>query len=273
MRKSFIVSIAIANIMAINAYAADSLSITQIQCDNSTEGFNLAIENSKINRTISYNSCTDITLSVVNTSPDSGSSSGTEETVTIRGNEYTFVNGYMNPTTPYNQDTELCTGWVGTSTLSRTSQVNCEDNSFTELNENFLHVIEAGSSWLSIRNRHITDLLPLSNLRKVPRHLAIRNNQNLTSYNGLENLVYVGFAELIGNPNVTDISALRNIKTILKDRNIGNTQSGITLDRRNYDVKIPADSYICNEGWSKIQVYENGKGLAPTAQDKVNICE
>ncbi|MGP2655588.1 hypothetical protein ACOJTA_00970 [Malaciobacter sp. WC5094] len=271
--KKHILCSALISFATINIQASDSISINQIKCSNNTEGFNLIIKNNKINKTISYNSCTDNTLSVVNSSTNNNTNTGQEETVTIRGEEFTFVNGYVNPTTQYNPNSQLCTGWIGTSTVSNTSSINCENNDFTVLNENFLHVIEGGSSWLSISNSHITDLLPLSNLRKVPRHLAIRKNQNLTSYNGLENLVSIGYAELLRNPNVTDISALRNIKTITYDKRPGQTQSGITIDRRNYDVKLPANSYICNEGWSKVQVYDNGKALEPTAQDKSNICE
>jgi hypothetical protein len=82
---------------------------------------------------------------------------------------------------------------------------------------------EVGASF-SLSSNKITNLLPLKNLRRVNGMLGVAYNQ-LISLDGLENLEALSVIKwgneyrslaLQGNPNLTDISALRNTLSLTK---------------------------------------------------------
>lgn len=63
----------------------------------------------------------------------------------------------------------------------------------------------------------ITDLTPLNTIRDVDKILAIANNENLITLNGLEGLKTVGGIQIIENDKLENIDALVNIEIVSPD--------------------------------------------------------
>jgi len=64
----------------------------------------------------------------------------------------------------------------------------------------------------------------------------------------------------LGNTNIKDLSPLNNLTVGIS----------IYLDDKDYDVKLSKDSYLCNEGFSKITNEESFKNF--DISDKSKFC-
>ena len=112
---------------------------------------------------------------------------------------------------------------------------------------------------LSLTSNNLTNVNGLSNLKKATGDIRLKNNSDLSNISGLSNLTYTERLYL-GNTNIKDLSPLNNLTVGIS----------IYLDDKDYDVKLSKDSYLCNEGFSKITNGESFKKF--DISDKSKFC-
>lgn len=118
----------------------------------------------------------------------------------------------------------------------------CERDSDSESGgENYNNSCENGYSGdpysgdIECRGKSLTSLSPgWLNLKSINGKLNLSSNR-MTNIDNLSNLTRVDSIYLYWNKNLTDISPLNNINYV----------SMISLDNREYDVKLDEDSWIC----------------------------
>ncbi|MEZ4963182.1 MAG: FG-GAP-like repeat-containing protein [Saprospiraceae bacterium] len=79
----------------------------------------------------------------------------------------------------------------------------------------FANLDTVGGSLYIIGNSGITNLLGFEGLNGIPETLILNSNPNLTSCDGLDNLQGVGSLTIIGNSNLTDLTALSNLTSTI----------------------------------------------------------
>ena len=105
-------------------------------------------------------------------------------------------------------------------------------------------LISVGAYFDMRRNSSLTSLSGLSSLTSVGGSFNVSENPSLTSLSGLSSLTSVGDSLWLGhNTNLTDISALNNITEI---------GDYVWFDDKEYEVKLDANSYICQNYDTKV---------------------
>ena len=98
------------------------------------------------------------------------------------------------------------------------------------------------------KNSSLTSLSGLNSLTSVGESFNVSENPSLTSLSGLNSLTSVGgIFVLNNNPNLKDISALNNITEI---------GDYVWFDDKEYEVKLDANSYICQNYDTKVAFKE-----------------
>ena len=156
------------------------------------------------------------------------------------------LSGLTNVSVSITFDSDKISDFSGLSNLKRVNYLKIYGNSFIE-NVDFL--------------RNLSSVIDLD----------LSNNANLKNINGLSALVNIssngyhdGFIKLTSNQNLTDISGLKNLASFASSR------GKIYLDNRNYTVKLPSDSWLCNDGFGHIKVVNSDGSV--TDPVKSNIC-
>lgn len=279
--------------IAVSSYAElnnpDNIKTTKIDCDSGLKGFKIEITSPKIDNSIAYNSCIDRAITVLDKDGKIISGGSEEpylgESVVINGKKYEFPAGYTEPLSEFTPD-ETCNGAFSEFTLE--TLVSCQKYKGTSISENWLHVINAGyeadtraNGWtnfvyasdlqdisnlanlkyadgINLALTNVTDISPLSNLEKA--NFVGLYRMNITELNGMKNLKSLRLGYFGYNSLLTDISGLNEVEEI-KDH--------IWLDKRDYEVKLDGDSYICNN-LDKVHLGPPDAKILP--EDKHLIC-
>ena len=85
----------------------------------------------------------------------------------------------------------------------------------------------------------ITDLTPLINLKSVPQELAIINNDNLKSLDGLQNIESCYSLEIHGNDSLSSLESLEKM-TLWADRSYGKSYGNLSIESNNSLESIKA---------------------------------
>lgn len=107
-----------------------------------------------------------------------------------------------------------------------------------------------------------TDRL-VTNAAFTSRGVNFSNNSLLENVNGLINLKATAYLNLKDNPSLTDISGLANVTT-------RPGMQGLYLDNKEYEVKMPADSWLC-QNVHEIRAYSPDGSYVPATYS--NVCE
>jgi len=119
----------------------------------------------------------------------------------------------------------------------------------------FLSNLKTVGDELGLSQNRITNIDVLKSLTKVGGALKLDNN-DIKDLNGLINLKHVGKnLTLGGNKNIQDISVLKNIKFI---------GGKVSFHRKDYKIKLPNDSYICQN--SKLSDISNWRNYCEPAK-------
>lgn len=245
------INILITTLLCSGLFASNTVSTTKKDCDNGVKGFYLEVKNETNKQAVVFDSCKEDGLEVVKKEDLKKPLESKAETKTIDGIEYTFINGYTEPTIAADSTCSGGYGEVATGTKI------CRDMVF-ELEKGWLNTVESksilkfnGSSITSLENfanitkLHYMDgaaikvqnLKGLENVQEVGYVFAVYNSATLTTLDGLNNLKIVKDAlRFSSNINLQDISALNSVEYV---------ENGIFLDDREYEVKLAADSYLC----------------------------
>jgi len=128
-------------------------------------------------------------------------------------------------------------------------------NSLTNV-DGFSGLVTANSS-IHFEGGQITNLDGFSDLTSVGGYFTFYNNQ-LTNVDGLRNLTTVGqFLHLNENLSLTDVSGLANLTSV----------PVLRLDLRDYTVKAPANSPLCQAIGTTVLLPGTGHAT------KAHICE
>jgi hypothetical protein len=127
---------------------------------------------------------------------------------------------------------------------------------------------------------HVSSFNSFEGLNKLSSvgTFKIQYARNLTSLNGLENLKTANelYFNTVNTSTSSTTSAISNISALSNLEYVSNT---VTIEHKNYSIKLAKDSYLCNEGWIKmrgiVRTYNSMAGVyyaGPTTLNKSNIC-
>lgn len=251
--------IALTLITAISLNAA--VTTKKIDCDSGLKGFTVEVSKEGNDKMVSYNSCIDNKINVYKTNI-STPHIDIQESISINGKDYFFSTGYTEPDA---EATSTCSGGYPTVT----GHVVCDNDSLgTELQDGWLNLVEV-NGWMAIRNNpHITNVDNLSNITKVVSSFDLNGCNNLENVDGLRNLTEVRSIYLNDNPKLSNLNGLRSLKRInvtytdftnnpsLTDisglSNLEYVAHTINLDNKEFEGKLKADSYLCQNFATKV---------------------
>lgn len=174
----------------------------------------------------------------------------------LRNNEITSFDNLSGLTYVgdwFGYDYDKISDFSGLSNITYMRSFALKDNSYVR-NVDFLRSLQSTESLLAI------DGLPnLENLNGLSNYKTANYFYSYSSVNG-KGYSYTSMF-IANNPNLTDISGLKNVTRI---------HSRLYFDNRDYAVKLPSDSWLRNDGFDHIVVI-NSDG-SQTTPDKSNIC-
>ena len=150
-------------------------------------------------------------------------------------------------------DYDKISDFSGLSNITHMLNFALKNNSYVQ-NVDFLRSLKSTSYIFAIDN-----LPNLKNLNGLSNYTAASYRVAYTAANG-QRYDYTSLF-IANNPSLTDISGLKNVTYI---------HSRLYLDNRNYTVKLPADSWLCNDGFGHIKAVNSDGSVADPV--KSNIC-
>ena len=154
----------------------------------------------------------------------------------------------------FGYDRDKISDFSGLSNITHMGDFRLENNSYVQ-NVDFLRSLKS-TSYIFVLN----NLPNLKNLNGLSNYTAASYDRHpYTATNGQK--YYYTSLFIANNPSLTDISGLKNVTNI---------RSRFYLDNRNYTVKLPADSWLCNDGFGHIKVVNSDGSVADPV--KSNIC-
>ena len=228
--KTVVSIIILANITA-NA-SSEIKGITILKSKNCSDGYLVKSERSDFNKIVVFDSCVDKELVVLDKEDFLQTEMIVSGPETINGVYY--PNGYTE-TNVVAEDT-CSTGFNQTA-----KEVSCTHMN-SELSEGYLN-LNAVTGNLGFMYSGIYNIDNLANLTEVEGYLGLRDMPFLSNLDGLLNLTTGSNFFFHRSPNLEDISGLKNLESI---------SGHIYFDRKEFEVKLDKDTYICQNFETKV---------------------